>query len=65
MQDILIPILSSVNVFTCAEKGQRFGEIFKTIKCSFYRCTYFHNLISIPFRNLHSFYLQTFQNAIL
>ena len=30
MQDILIPILSSVNVFTCAEKGQRFGEIFKT-----------------------------------
>ena len=32
--------LSLVNVFTYTEKGQRFGEIFKT-KFSFYTCTSF------------------------
>ena len=40
-QNILIPLLSSVNVFTYTEKGQRFREIFKTIKFSFYLCTEF------------------------
>ena len=33
IQVILIPLLSSV-VFTCTEKGQRFSEIYKTVKLS-------------------------------
>ena len=39
MQDILISLLSSVNVFTYTEKGQQFREILKAIKFSFYICT--------------------------
>ena len=38
IQYILIPLLSSVNAFTYAEKAQQFGEIFKT-KILFYRRT--------------------------
>ena len=39
IQDILIPLLSLVNVFTYAEKGQRSGGIFKTVKFLFYTWT--------------------------
>ena len=39
MQNILIALLSLVNVFTYTEKGQWFGEIFKTVKFSLYTCT--------------------------
>ena len=39
MQNILIALLSLVNVFTYTEKGQRYGEILKTIKFSLYKCT--------------------------
>ena len=56
IQDILIPFLSSVNVFTYTEKGQRFGEIFKTKKFHFTHAHNFYNLISISFPNLHSIY---------
>ena len=31
IEDILIPLLSLVNVFTYTEKGRRFGEISKII----------------------------------
>ena len=33
------PVTFSANVFTYSEKGQWFGEIFKTIKFLFYKCT--------------------------
>ena len=56
IQDILIPFLSSVNVFTYTENGQRFGEIFKTKKFHFTHALNFYNLISISFHNLHSIY---------
>ena len=39
VQNILIALLSLVNVFTYTEKGQRYGEILKTIKFSLYTCT--------------------------
>ena len=50
---LLLPLLSSVNVFAYTEKGQRFREMFKTIQFSFYTCTEFpyHFVTSI-----HSFY---------
>ena len=39
IQNILIPLPSSYNAFTYTEKGQRFGEIFKTITFFFYTST--------------------------
>ena len=42
IQDTLFLLLSSVNVFTHTKKGQQFGEIFKTIKFSFYNALNFH-----------------------
>ena len=61
VKEFLIHLLSLVNVSTYTEKGQRFGEIVKTIK---YNIILYMQLISISFCNLHSFYLQNFQNAI-
>ena len=51
----LIPLISSVNVFTYTEKG---GSV-KSSKQNFHfiHAFNFHNLISISFRNPHSFYL--------
>ena len=51
----LIPLISSVNVFTYTEKG---GSV-KSSKQNFrfIHAFNFHNLISISFRNPHSFYL--------
>ena len=39
VKEFLIPSLSLVNVSTYTEKGQRFGEIVKTIKFLFYTCS--------------------------
>ena len=62
IQNILTLLLSLVNDFTYATKAQWFGEIFKKRKLLINTCTWFPYWL---FRNLHSFYLRTFQNTIL
>ena len=56
IQDILIPLLSLVNIFTYAGKGQWSGGIFNSNIFVLYMDLNLHNLIFISFPNLHSIY---------